>query len=67
MKMQITSQRPVWDSSGFPECAAKKVAEAKAAKSWCYVTPDGAPFFINEDRAKRMQEKLGGKVFAPLQ
>jgi hypothetical protein len=59
-------KRPVWDSSGLPEGAAKKAAEYKAAQSWCYVTPDGAAFYIDETRAKAMQAKQGGQVFPPL-
>lgn len=59
-------KRPVWDSTGFPECAAKKAAEAKAAQSWCYVTTDGAAFYVDEARAKAMQAKQGGQVFAPV-
>jgi len=59
-------KRPVWDSSGLPDCEAKKVAEAKAAQSWCYVTTDGRAFYVNEEQAHKMQARSGGEVFPPL-
>jgi len=58
-------KRPVWDSSGFPEGEAKRAAEAKAARSWCYVFADGANFYVSRSKAERMQAKDGGKVFPP--
>jgi hypothetical protein len=59
-------KRPVWDSSGLPEGEAKKAAEAKAARMWCYVTTDGRAFYVEEFAAKKMLERSGGQVFPPL-
>lgn len=39
---------------------------AKAARSWCYVTPGGRSFYLTEKRrADRMQVLHGGVVYPP--
>lgn len=56
--------RPAFNAAGLPE-SIRELAIAKAARSWCYVTPDGRTFYFGEERAKAVQAKRGGEVWPP--
>jgi hypothetical protein len=49
---------------GIPHAIAARMAE-KAAASWCYVTPDGRSFYVDERKARAMLASHGGTVHAP--
>ena len=58
--------RPAFDPSGLPASVAGLASE-KAARSWCYVTPDGRTFYLDdEDKARKIQAMHNGKIFPPL-
>lgn len=56
--------RPAYNTNGLPASVIARVT-AKAAESWCYVTPDNRTFYITESQAKAMQAREGGTVYAP--
>jgi hypothetical protein len=58
--------RPIFTPpTGLPEKVTARIVE-KANASYCYVPPHGGSFYIDETRAKRMQQKHGGTIFAPI-
>ncbi len=57
--------RPEFNSAGLPQ-SVRAAAERKAARSWCYVSPDGCTFYVSQSQAKAMQASDGGEVFPPM-
>lgn len=60
--------RPALNTAGLESLPAATLARMveKSLASWCYVTPDGRSFFVEEWQAKGMQDKNGGEVFPPV-
>lgn len=56
--------RPPFDAAGLPAFIRAAVI-AKAARQWCYVTPDGRPFYVTREQAEAMRAKSGGAIYAP--
>lgn len=58
--------RPQFDApANLPEALRQKMIEASKRK-WLWVAPDGATFFINEERvARNSAASQGGEVFPP--
>lgn len=58
--------RPVYTPpEGIPEPVRARMAQ-KAASLWCAVTPDGASFYLDAERARRFVAKHGGQAFEPI-
>lgn len=56
--------RPAFDPTGLPVEVHSR-ALAKAAASFCYVSPEGGTFYISEAKAQRMFAAYGGAIFPP--
>ena len=59
------TQRPTFNPEGLPESMKQRAAD-KAAASWCYVTPQGATFYVSEAQAHAMfTRNPNGAIFPP--
>ncbi len=66
MTEMFEDSRPTFTPPAGVGAIVQAAMVAKAARSWCVVTGDGRPFYLDESRAHRFAQRLCDEGDAPL-